>query len=78
MNRTRLGAAVCALALACASRIAAEPRLARFEFSQPHMGTQFRIVVYAPDAETARAASDAAFRRICAEHSAVHGRHLGY
>ena len=64
MNRTRLGAAVCALAVACASRIAAEPRLARFEFSQSHMGTLFRIVLYAPDAESARAASGAAFRSI--------------
>ena len=64
MNRTRLGAAVCALTVACASRIAAEPRLARFEFSQAHMGTLFRIILYAPSAETARAASDAAFRRI--------------
>ena len=64
MNRTRLGAAVCALTVACASRIAAEPRLARFEFSQAHMGTLFRIVLYAPDAGTARTASDVAFRRI--------------
>src|SRR5439155_11093445 len=64
MNRTRLGAAVCALTVACASRIAAEPRLARFEFSQAHTGTLFRIILYAPSAATARAASDAAFRRI--------------
>ena len=36
----------------------------RFEFSQPHMGTQVRVVVYAPDAATAWRASRAAFHRI--------------
>ena len=41
-----------------------EPTIERFEFSQIHMGTLFRIVLYAPDAESARAASGAAFRRI--------------
>jgi FAD:protein FMN transferase len=41
-----------------------EPTIERFEFSQIHMGTLFRIVLYAPDAERARLASDAAFRRI--------------
>ena len=44
--------------------IAAEPPLTRFEFSQPHMGTQFRIVLYAPDAALAARASDEAFERI--------------
>src|SRR5207245_9187421 len=47
-----------------ASCISAEPRLARFAFSHPHMGSLFRIVLYAPDAGTARAASTAAFQRI--------------
>ncbi len=44
--------------------IAAEPPLTRFEFSQPHMGTRFRIVLYAPDAALAARASDEAFERI--------------
>lgn len=43
---------------------AGEPALTRFEFVQPHMGTRFRMVVYAPDAATASRASDAAFERI--------------
>ena len=43
---------------------------ARYEFAQPHMGTVFRIVLYAPDAERAGAAAAAAFARI-AELEAV-------
>lgn len=38
--------------------------LSRFEFSEAHMGTLFRIVLYAPDAATADKASSAAFARI--------------
>jgi len=45
-------------------RLAAEPPLTRFEFSQPHMGTRFRIVLYAPDAVLAARVSDEAFERI--------------
>ena len=44
----------------------AQIRSQRFEFSQPHMGTQVRVVVYAPDATTAWRASRAAFRQIAA------------
>ncbi|MFB3921765.1 MAG: FAD:protein FMN transferase [Terriglobia bacterium] len=44
--------------------LADEAPLTRFEFSQPHMGTQFRIVLYAPDATLARRATDDAFERI--------------
>jgi FAD:protein FMN transferase len=40
------------------------PELQRFEFTQVHMGTQFRIVLYAPDEATGKKASDAAFARI--------------
>ena len=36
----------------------------RFEFDRPEMGLPFRIVLYAPDAEHARTASEAAFSRI--------------
>jgi FAD:protein FMN transferase len=38
--------------------------LQRFEFAQPHMGTTFRVVLYAGDAALAARASDAAFARI--------------
>jgi thiamine biosynthesis lipoprotein len=38
--------------------------LPRFEFTQPHMGTSARIVLHAPDADTARRAADAGFDRI--------------
>ena len=38
--------------------------VARFEFDRPEMGLPFRIVLYAPDAEHARTASEAAFSRI--------------
>src|SRR6185436_9579901 len=42
----------------------AQPAFRRFEFTQNHMGTQFRIVLYAPDEATAKKAADAAFARI--------------
>jgi FAD:protein FMN transferase len=38
--------------------------LSRFEESQPHMGTIARIVIYAPSAEAAAAATRSAFERI--------------
>ena len=40
------------------------PALARFEFSESHMGTRFRIVVYSNTARAATLASSAAFERI--------------
>src|SRR5262245_56163618 len=40
----------------------AEPE--RFEFESKHMGTTFRIVLYAPDKDTAKKAADAAFGRV--------------
>ena len=39
-------------------------KLERFEFSQIHMGTQFNIILYAPDVRTAIDASTAAFKRV--------------
>lgn len=36
----------------------------RYQFSQPHMGTLYRIVLYAPDEEAAKQAAGAAFTRI--------------
>src|SRR5689334_19928790 len=38
--------------------------LTRYEYRQVHMGTVFKIVLYALDVDLARQASDAAFRRI--------------
>src|SRR5579863_10389451 len=38
--------------------------LSRFEFNEPHMGTLFSITLYAPDADAATAAAEAAFRRV--------------
>lgn len=43
-----------------------EPTLLRFERSQPHMGTLFRIVLYAQDEAIATRAFDDAFARIAA------------
>lgn len=42
----------------------AEPTLTRYTFTKPHMGTRFRIIVYAPDQNTARKATKDAFARI--------------
>lgn len=46
--------------------IAALPaaELRRFEFTEPHMGTTARIVLYAPDEATAKRASTVAFARV--------------
>lgn len=41
-----------------------EPRLARYSFREVHMGTEFKIVLYAPSEELARKAAQAAFKRI--------------
>lgn len=41
-----------------------EAKLQQFSFSQPHMGTIFRVVLYAPDEGSAKKAADAAFARI--------------
>src|SRR5438128_4720362 len=42
----------------------APPGLERFVFTEPHMGTVFKIVLYAPDDATAKKAARAAFERI--------------
>src|SRR6266498_289706 len=41
-----------------------EGKLQRFTFSEPHMGTTFRIVLYAADEATAKKAAKAAFARV--------------
>src|SRR5207245_1520453 len=43
---------------------AAETMLTRFTLTEPHMGTRFKIILYAPDEATARKAAQAAFERI--------------
>jgi thiamine biosynthesis lipoprotein len=55
------------LSLACLALLPAladEPALKRYEFSEPHMGTLFRIVVFAKDEGAAREATKAAFARV--------------
>lgn len=61
----RLSPLLAALLLlsACCSAPPAKP-LHRFEFSHPAMGTLNTITLYAPDADMARAAAIAAFKRI--------------
>ena len=58
---TRLFAFLVLLAAVLGVR-AAEPK--RFEYEEPHMGTKFRIVLYAPDQATADKAAKAAFARV--------------
>jgi thiamine biosynthesis lipoprotein len=52
-----------ALVLLCLC-LAADPSLTRFEYTEPHMGTKFQMIVYATDEKTARAATAAAFARV--------------
>jgi thiamine biosynthesis lipoprotein len=59
---------VALLALAQDAGEAGAPR--RFVFRQPHMGTEFHIVLYTSDEATARRASDRAFARV-AELNAI-------
>lgn len=51
------------LPLAAAGAGRADPP-ARFEYEEPHMGTKFRLVLYAPDRPTADKAAKAAFARV--------------
>jgi thiamine biosynthesis lipoprotein len=44
----------------------AEPVLTRFTFAEPHMGTRFQFILYAPDEAAARRTASAAFDRIAA------------
>lgn len=50
--------------------IGTENQLARYEFAETHMGSEFKIVLYSPDEQAARRASRAAFDRIAALDSA--------
>jgi thiamine biosynthesis lipoprotein len=65
--------ALAALHLAWPTRAAAPPAgvaLKRYSFEQRHMGTLFRIILYAPDDDVARRAARAGFARV-AELNAV-------
>ncbi|HRX82750.1 MAG TPA: FAD:protein FMN transferase, partial [Pirellulaceae bacterium] len=53
-----------ALLCLCAFAVGPTESLSRFEATQPHMGTSFEIVLYAPDSELANKAFRAAFTRI--------------
>jgi thiamine biosynthesis lipoprotein len=46
--------------------LAAEPALTRFTYVEPHMGTRFKIVLYAPDESSGNTAAREAFARIAA------------
>jgi FAD:protein FMN transferase len=50
--------------LLTAASAACADDLKRFEFEEPHMGTKFRVVLYAPDQATADKAAKAAFARV--------------
>ena len=50
--------------LAAVSMAGAQSRLRRYEFAQVHMGTQFRIVLYASNGGGAGKAADLAYARI--------------
>ncbi len=54
------------LVVVCLDPAPAAQRLTRFEFSEPHMGTTFRVVLYARDSRSATLAASDAFRRIAA------------
>jgi thiamine biosynthesis lipoprotein len=61
-----VAAGLVAVAVVCGMKPgrSADAVLERFEAQQPHMGTIFRIVVYAADEKQARQACQAAFQRI--------------
>src|SRR5205807_9306445 len=56
--------ALAGLLLAAPAGPAAEPELKRFSYSEPHMGTTFKLVFYAPDESAAERAQKAAFARV--------------
>jgi FAD:protein FMN transferase len=57
--------------------LAGRQALTRFEFSQVHMGAEFKIVLYAPDADLAAQSSEAAFRRIATLDAIMSDYHQG-
>ncbi len=65
MNARSLAGLAIVLSLAAADPHAVAPPQ-RFTFDEPHLGTRFRIVLYAADADAARAAARDAFGRVAA------------
>lgn len=63
IRRWLVGLALVFLGLGALGAWQGEP-LRRFEFREPHMGTTFRIVLYASDEATAAKAAKAAFARV--------------
>lgn len=61
---TLLLSAAAFISPAFSREIPRHPEWTRFEFTQVHMGTEFKIILYAPDADAAAQASNAAFDRI--------------
>lgn len=59
----RAGSAV-TLGLACLASCGPRDELGRFEFSEPHMGTEVRLVLWASDADAAGAAAAEGFRTV--------------
>lgn len=55
---------VCAFSASGTWASSASNELSRFEFQEPEMGVPFRIVLYAPDAQKANHAAQAAFKRV--------------
>lgn len=55
---------LCAFSVISVSLWPAVDTTGRFEFSQPHMGTTVRVVLYSRNGSAARGAADAAFARI--------------
>lgn len=79
-NRKYYGAytlLACVLALCCRATISSQAPaeesecLSRYEFVAPHMGTVFRLVFFASEANGARNAANAAFTRIAAINRAL-------
>ncbi len=64
MMNTKIAMLCLVLAGGCA--VAAEPALERFSYVEGHMGTRFKIIVYAQDKDTGDKAAKAAFERIAA------------
>ena len=52
------------LSLLAVCSTAAEPKLTRYSFTQPQMGTTFKVIVYAPDEAAADRAAKSAFARV--------------
>ena len=52
------------LSLAAPPLDGGETNLTRFQFTEPHMGTTFQVILYAPDRPSASRGARAAFKRI--------------